>query len=139
MNISNLGLTMNIIKKTVATTIIMASMLMSFSAAAAGFVITGAIQYLSTTDQQIPGAPTEGGSSLRFTTASVPMPQTKGTCFTGSSGFLVIHVRDNIVGERMYTTLLAAQLSGHQVQVTIDDTFQNSVGHCYAQRVRIEL
>ena len=139
MTTLNTGLTMNIINKTAAKTIIIASMLMSFSSSATVFVITGAIERLSTTHEQLSGDPTSSGSALRFTPASVPFPQTQGSCFTGSSGYLVIHIKDDTIGERMYTTMLAAQLSGHQVQVTVDDTFKNSAGYCYAQRVRIEL
>ena len=137
MNKSILSATKGKYKKIFMGAGILLATLSSFSLSATEYIITGQIHILSTTDQQISGTG-EAGSTLRLAVAT---PQSAGSCFVGSSGHLVIHIRDNAMGERMFTTLLAAQLSSKSVTATVNDSYRTSDPdrkECYLQRVRIE-
>ncbi len=110
---------------------------LSFNAAATEYSLTGQIERLSTSDADISGEG-KAHSSVRLKGG---LPQSAGSCFVGSSGYLVIHIRDNSAGERMYTTLLAAQLASESVELTFNDDYKSTAPgrpECYLQRVRIE-
>lgn len=97
------------------------------------YSLTEKVHILSTSDAQI--MDDAGGiSTLRLANNTL----SAGSCFKGSSNYLVMYIRDNSMGERMYTMLLAAQMAGLTVQVTVDDQHKTTSGHCYVQRVRIE-
>lgn len=109
------------------------SVLASLSVSAANHRLSGEIYRLDTNDSEL-NASGEGGSKLRLANTSL----SAGNCFKDGSGYVVIWVRDNNMGERMYSTLLAAQISDRQVSVLVSDSSKNSSGVCYAQQVRID-
>jgi hypothetical protein len=136
MKRTNLGLIKNSIKSLAIFTALVVSAMAPIAAHAGQHNLVGTIHRLDTNDPDI-NTTGIGGSKLRLANTNL----SAGGCLrdNGGSGYVVIWVRDNSMGERMFTTLLAAQLSGHEVAVIVDDSKKNSAGVCYAQQVRITL
>jgi len=135
MNKSRVG-----IQKSITAAAALLAALCSFSSVAAQTTLTGQVYNLITMDPNT-SASVEGGSKFRL---SIPNVQTQsaGTCFKDGSGYVVIWVKDNAEGERMFTTLLAAHLSATTVSVIVDDTYVNEVPPtnvtiCYAKQIKI--
>jgi len=55
-----------------------------------------------------------------------------GACKAADGGNVLLRIRDDTKGQRMFTVLLAAKTSGSTVLVWVDDTFKDSGGYCYA-------
>ena len=53
-----------------------------------------------------------------------------GTCKT-AGGFVVLRIRDNPKGQRMFTLVLAARTSGTSLTVSVDDTMKDPSGFCF--------
>jgi len=59
-----------------------------------------------------------------------------GACKTiGPSppGYVVLRLRDNPKGQRMFTVVLAAKASSTPLTVFVDDTITDGAGFCYVQ------
>jgi hypothetical protein len=54
-----------------------------------------------------------------------------GTCKTADGGYVVLRMRDNSRGQRMFTLVLAAKVAGTPLTVWVDDTVTDSGGYCY--------
>jgi hypothetical protein len=58
-----------------------------------------------------------------------------GTCNTADGGYVVLRIRDDAKGQRMFTLILAAKASNTPLTVWVDDTVTDSSGHCYVLAV----
>lgn len=93
--------------------------------------ITGTIDRLDTIDDEI----TEvdfGATKIRLNST-----ETAGDCLIANDQ-VVMWIRDNSMGERMYTAALAAKLGGHTVTLRVDDDYKDSFNVCYLQQLRFE-
>jgi hypothetical protein len=54
-----------------------------------------------------------------------------GACKTADAGYVVLKLRDDPKGQRMFTLVLAAKTSGMPLTVWVDDTVTDSGGYCY--------
>src|SRR5689334_2172280 len=54
-----------------------------------------------------------------------------GTCKAADGGFVVLRIRDDTKGQRMFTLALAAKTSGTSVTVAVDDAYTDPAGYCY--------
>src|SRR2546425_1144620 len=59
-----------------------------------------------------------------------------GACNTADGGYVVLRIRDDMKGQRMFTVALAAKTSGTPLTVWVDDTVTDSAGYCYALLVK---
>jgi hypothetical protein len=59
-----------------------------------------------------------------------------GACRTADAGYVVMLLRDDLKGQRMFTLALAAKTSGTPVTVQVDDAVTDSAGFCYVQYIR---
>jgi hypothetical protein len=57
-----------------------------------------------------------------------------GNCKAWNQGTM-FRIRDDLRGQQMYATLMAAFLAGMPVTVYADDTYTDGNGYCYAQQV----
>ena len=55
-----------------------------------------------------------------------------GACKIADAGYVVLRIRDDTKGQRMFTLVLAAKTSGTPITVWVDDTVTDSAGYCYA-------
>lgn len=58
-----------------------------------------------------------------------------GSCPTADAGYVVLMLRDDAKGQRMFALILAAKSAGTTLTVRADDTVKTSAGYCYAQAV----
>jgi hypothetical protein len=59
-----------------------------------------------------------------------------GVCKTDEGGYVVLKIRDDQRGQRMFTLVLAAKTSGTPLSVQVDDTVTDSGGYCYVQFIQ---
>src|SRR3989454_1620455 len=59
-----------------------------------------------------------------------------GACKTADAGYVVLRLRDDAKGQRMFTLVLAAKTSGTPMTVWVEDTLTDSGGYCYALAVQ---
>lgn len=59
-----------------------------------------------------------------------------GACKTADGGYVVLKLRDDAKGQRMFTLVLAAKTSGTPITVWVDDTYTDSGGYCYAEAIQ---
>jgi hypothetical protein len=60
-----------------------------------------------------------------------------GSCTIGPPNYVRIVIKNDKIGDRMFSTLLAAQLAGRSVTVLVNDDYKNVGNSCYLQQVRI--
>jgi hypothetical protein len=58
-----------------------------------------------------------------------------GTCPTFDGGYVVLMLRDDARGQRMFSLVLAAKSAGMPLTVRVDDTLKTTAGFCYALAV----
>ena len=58
-----------------------------------------------------------------------------GTCRTADAGYVVLKLRDDAKGQRMFSLVLSAKAAGAILTVRVDDTVLNPEGYCYARVV----
>jgi hypothetical protein len=58
-----------------------------------------------------------------------------GNCQT-NSGQVVLMIRDDQKGQRMFTLVLAAKTSGTPLTVSVDDTVVDPYGYCFVRSVQ---
>jgi hypothetical protein len=58
-----------------------------------------------------------------------------GICRTADAGYIVLRLRDDAKGQRMFSLVLAAKAAGTPVTVVVDDTIFDGSGYCYALSV----
>jgi hypothetical protein len=59
-----------------------------------------------------------------------------GTCKTADGGYVVLRLRDDAKGQRMFTLVLAAKTAGTPLTVWVDDNDTDSAGYCWALSVQ---
>ena len=90
---------------------------------AAGFVGTGTVYRLRTHDRDY-GADADWVSLVGVTSL--------GNCKTADAGYVLMRIRDDVKGQRMFTLALTSKVSGTPLTVFVDDTVVDSLGYCYA-------
>ncbi len=115
----------------------------SINVSAARYSAEGKINQLQTTSDTLNGSAT--AESILFVEGFT----SAGTCLISGLAYVRIIVKSDTigVGDRMFSTLLAAQLAGKKVSVLVDDSHNNgfangsktndNTGSCYLQLVRI--
>jgi hypothetical protein len=58
-----------------------------------------------------------------------------GVCKTADAGYVVLRLRDDVKGQRMFSLVLAAKAAGTTVTVVVDDAVVDAGGYCYASSV----
>ena len=61
-----------------------------------------------------------------------------GVCKTADAGYVVLRLRDDAKGQRMYSIVLAAKNAGTPVHIVVDDTVTDSGSYCYVRSVFIQ-
>jgi hypothetical protein len=57
-----------------------------------------------------------------------------GTCPT-ANGLVVLKLKDDAKGQRQYSYVLAAKVTGSTISVQVDDTVLDPSGYCYARQI----
>ena|SRR5689334_22581380 len=96
----------------------------SYSASHSG---TGTVYLLRSHDSSI------GASVDWFSLVGV---SSLGACKTGDAGYVVLRLRDDAKGQRMFTLVLAAKTSSTPMTVWVDDTVTDAGGYCFALAVQ---
>jgi hypothetical protein len=91
------------------------------------FTTSGTVYTLQTHDLVSSGSDADWFSLVGVTSL--------GTCPTGDGGNVVLALRDDQNGQRMFSLVLAARSAGTTLTVRVDDTLKNSTGYCYARAV----
>jgi hypothetical protein len=112
---------LKLVKKTGAVVAVAIGMTASSSAQAASFNATGRVNNVAIFDQ------TQVQMPSTFTLVGVSSLGSCGTLF----GFVLLRLKDDLHGQRMYAAVLAAAASGSQLSVNVEDTYRDSAGFCY--------
>jgi len=75
----------------------------------------------------LPDGASQGPNQSWVTIAGV---SSLGTCPT-NGGLVLLRLRDDIPGQKQFSTLLAAKLTGSNVSVFVDDAYVDPAGFCY--------
>ena len=94
---------------------------------AAPFTGSGMVSTLRTHDSVTFGANADWFSLVGVTSL--------GTCPTVAGGYVVLMLRDDARGQRMFSLVLAAKSAGIPLTVRVDDTLKTTAGYCYAVAV----
>ncbi len=96
-------------------------LLLGTEANAATYTISGQVALLRSHD-----------AALGLDWFSLAGASSAGACGT-YGGAVVMRLRDDARGQRQFSMLLAAKMSGTAVQVTLDDSVVDGYGHCYVR------
>jgi hypothetical protein len=108
--------------------LLLAALLLNVSPTyAAPFTGSGMVYTLRTHDSVTFGANADWFSLVGVTSL--------GTCPTAFGGPVVLMLRDDTRGQRMFSLVLAAKSAGIPLTVRVDDTVKTAAGFCYAQAV----
>ncbi len=94
---------------------------------AAPFTGSGMVSTLRTHDSATFGANADWFSLVGVTSL--------GSCPIGDGGYVVLMLRDDARGQRMFSVVLAAKSAGIPLTVRVDDTVKVAGGYCYALAV----
>ncbi len=94
---------------------------------AAPFGATGTVYTLRSRD-----AVTLGANADWFSIVGVTSMGSCPAAAPADGGYVVVMLRDDTKGQRMFSIVLAAKSAGIPITVKVDDTVKDNAGHCYA-------
>jgi len=113
-------------RSTVAALLLLASTI----ASAATFTATGTVSMIQSQDQSTVNTYFPG--SVAGDWFLVTGFNTAGACQKfGTTGQVIIQVKNDVQGRRQYTTALTAMSLGRTVNISVSDLNKDSVGYCY--------